>query len=166
MSPLVSIQLLRSQTLHELARAENPIIKSALELQLERLTAAENTERVKVTLSRSAVTHNPTGASIRCGFRFDTEYRPDESHWSFDKDAESAAKHRAKVKKKWEELLCQPIPTDLEIVLAKLGTFKQGLEKLNMTVFEEIPIEIRRTIKSNMMDGLRKNLNLHVNETK
>lgn len=142
MSPFYALRKLRAETLDELSKATSPVIRSALEFQLHTITKHENAWRVKISISRSRLSHTP--APTHCALALSClPTLASTQHWSFD---EIEAKRQKAINTTHTRLesLFGPTPRALALTIHSLGGIKKCLTDLSLDVFLTLPPDIRR----------------------
>lgn len=147
---------MREETKSELQKATSPIVRSALELQLEALTRKENSIRVGISLARSNTVHTP--APTRCAFNFPTApILASSDHWSFD-EVEAA---RIKAINRTHERLTKlfgDCPRPLALAVHQMGGVKKTLVALKLEVFLELPETARRNAGARILSTIHQKI--------
>ena len=155
MSPLYAIHSLRQETLRELNKATSPVIRNALEMQLQALTRRENAVRVQISLSRNPV-HTP--APTRCAFNFShAPHILPSGHWSFDEEENSRNKAINATARRLQTLFGSA-PRHLVLALHTMGGVRQALKALNLEVFLELPPAARLVAGPRILEAIHTKL--------
>lgn len=156
MSPFYAIYKMREATKAELQCATSPIVRSALELQLQALTRRENSIRVGISLARGYTVHTP--APTRCAFNFPTApILASSDHWSFD-EAEAA---RVKAVNRTHERLNKlfgDCPRPLALAIHQLGGVRKALQNLGIEVFLDLPEPARRSAGARILSTIHQKI--------